>query len=151
MANRTKRTPATEADFLARLSRGYTVTGACGATGIGRRTVYHWRGHDPVFANHWDNAVEAGNDALEDEARNRAVDGVEEPVFYQGKQCGTVLKYSDSLLMFLLKSRRPEKFSERYRVVHIRPEAGQADLSNLSDQELEALNDLIAKAGVAHA
>ena len=49
----------------------------------------------------------------EDEAVRRAHDGVDEPVFYQGKACGVVRKYSDTLLIFLLKGRRPEKYRDR--------------------------------------
>jgi hypothetical protein len=50
---------------------------------------------------------------LEDEAKRRAHDGIDEPVFYQGEKCGVVRKYSDNLLIFMLKARRREKFSER--------------------------------------
>ena len=32
---------------------------------------------------------------------------------YQGSQVGTVRRYSDTLLIFLLKGRRPEKFKDR--------------------------------------
>ncbi len=43
----------------------------------------------------------------------RAVEGVIKPVFHQGKRVGTLRVYSDSLLMFLLRARRPEKFADR--------------------------------------
>jgi hypothetical protein len=42
----------------------------------------------------------------------RAYHGVEEPVFYKGVQCGSVTKYSDRLLMFLLQARNPAKYRE---------------------------------------
>ena len=49
------------------------------------------------------------SEVLIDEATRRAVDGVEEPVdFYKGKAGGTVNRYSDNLLMFLIKAKRPE-------------------------------------------
>ncbi len=51
-----------------------------------------------------------GADALEDEAMRRAIDGVEKPVFRGGEVVGHVRDYSDSMLMFLLKSRKPEVF-----------------------------------------
>ena len=57
--------------------------------------------------------IDIGADALEDEAVRRAVDGVDEQVFYQGKACGVVRKYSDTLLIFLLKGRRPERYRDR--------------------------------------
>jgi hypothetical protein len=34
-------------------------------------------------------------------------------VFYQGQQFATVRKYSDTLLIFLLKGRKPERYRER--------------------------------------
>ncbi len=54
-----------------------------------------------------------GADLLEDEAVRRAKDGVEEPVYQGGKLVGHVQKYSDTLLIFLLKGAKPEKFRER--------------------------------------
>ena len=47
--------------------------------------------------------------------RRRAVEGVEEPVgWYKGEAGGVVRKYSDTLLIFLLKGRKPEMYRERY-------------------------------------
>jgi hypothetical protein len=54
---------------------------------------------------------------LEDEAIRRAVKGVEKPVFYKDKQIGTEIKYSDSLLMFLLKSFDNTRFGDRIDVI----------------------------------
>ena len=51
---------------------------------------------------------EDAHDALESEARRRAVEGVPMPVYYNGKVCGTVRKYSDFLLMFLMKAKMPQ-------------------------------------------
>lgn len=48
--------------------------------------------------------------ALEAEAVRRALSGVEVPVFHQGRECGHTLKHSDTLLMFLLKTLRPERY-----------------------------------------
>ncbi len=78
--------------------------------------AYNWRKGDEAFATAWDEALDAGTDALEDEAVRRAHEGVEEPVFYQGEEVARVRKYSDNLLMFLLKGRRPERFRERTEI-----------------------------------
>ena len=59
-----------------------------------------------------DEATELGTAALEDEAVRRAYHGVEEPVFYKGVQCGSITKYSDKLLIFLLKARDPAKYRD---------------------------------------
>ncbi len=42
--------------------------------------------------------------------------GVLRPVFQGGKHVGDIREYSDTLLQFLLKGERPEKFRERYEV-----------------------------------
>ncbi len=50
---------------------------------------------------------------LEDEAIRRARDGVTIPVFYAGKEVGAIRRPSDTLLMFLLRAHRPERYRER--------------------------------------
>jgi hypothetical protein len=75
--------------------------------------VYKWRAADVELAAAWDDALEAGTDLLEDEALRRAKDGYDEPRFYEGEVCGHVRKYSDTLAIFLLKARRPEKYSDK--------------------------------------
>jgi len=89
------------------------VARACEAAGIGRTTAYEWREADEEFRRRWNKAAEIGAEALEDEAVRRAHEGWEDPVFYQGTQCATVRKYSDTLLIFLLKGRKPERYRER--------------------------------------
>lgn len=121
--SRTDRTPKKRAAFLTSLiETGGNVSRACEAAGIARQRVYEWRSADADFAAAWDEAVEAGTDELEEEARRRAYEGVDEPVFYQGETCGTVRKYSDTLLIFLLKGRRPDKYRDS-----VKHEVGGAD------------------------
>ena len=112
--------PSAERDgiFLAALAEGLSVTAATGRANYVRSVVYVRRAKDQDFAAAWDAALEAGTDALEDEARRRAHDGVEEPVHYKGEVCGTIRRYSDLLLIFLLKARRPDKYRERTSVDH---------------------------------
>ena len=56
-----------------------------------------------------------GGDVLEDEAVRRAKEGVEEPVYQGGKLVGHVQKYSDTLLIFLLKGAKPQKYGDKVR------------------------------------
>ena len=49
---------------------------------------------------------------MEREAARRAYHGVEEPVFHKGEVCGSIRKYSDTLMIFLLKARRPEVYRD---------------------------------------
>ena len=46
---------------------------------------------------------------LELEARRRAYEGVEKPVFHAGEECDFIRQYSDVLMMFLLKAHRPDR------------------------------------------
>jgi len=110
---RTLHEPDKKAKFLAALTEANSIGKAAAAAGIGRRTAYDWRDKDPDFAAAWDVAYEVGTDNLEDEATRRGRDGVDEPVYYQGAVCGTIRRYSDTLLLAQLKARRPDKYRER--------------------------------------
>lgn len=52
-------------------------------------------------------------DKLEAEARRRALEGTEEPVYQGGLLVGTKRVYSDSLMALLLKGRRKKVFADR--------------------------------------
>ena len=106
-------TKVRKTQFLETLSQCANVTEACRRCDIAPGLVYIWRKRDKAFAARWEEAVERGTDALEDEAVRRAFEGHLEPVFHKGVQCGVVRKFSDSLLMFLLRARRPGRFRER--------------------------------------
>ncbi len=110
----TVRTAANRHKFIEALALTANVTAACKLARVGRNVIYEWRKDDPSFKADWDEATELGTDALEDEAVRRAHQGTRKPVHYGGKKVGTVRKYSDTLLIFLLKGRRPEKFRERF-------------------------------------
>lgn len=99
--------------FINELRRGASVSSAANFIAVSRTTVYEHREQNDEFKAEWEDAIEEGTDLLEDEARRRAAEGWDEPVFYKGEQQGTVRKYSDTLLIVLLKARRPEKYRER--------------------------------------
>lgn len=54
-------------------------------------------------------------DALEAEARRRALEGWDEPVFQQGMKVGVKRKYSDVLMIFLMKGAMPDKYADRVK------------------------------------
>ena len=95
MANRTIRTPQKRAKFLEVLAEGWSVQKAAAAAGMGRSAAFAWKREDHEFAAAWEAAYEDGTDHLEDVAQSRA----------EGA--------SDTLLIFLLKGRRPNKYRER--------------------------------------
>ena len=65
---------------------------------------------DERFADAFQRARDAAADLLEDEVRRRGVDGVAQPVYYQGAVVGHVQKYSDCCLLAPLAAYRPERF-----------------------------------------
>lgn len=97
--------------FLAAFAASGNISEACKVAGISRPAVYNARERDAAFAEAWDEAREEAADLLEAEAMRRVRGGVDEPVSYQEKQCAMVRRYSDTLLIFLLKSLRPEKYA----------------------------------------
>jgi hypothetical protein len=123
--------------FLRALADSGIVTIAAKIAGITRARVYQVRKEDPDFAAAWDEAEEQAADALEAEAWRRAVDGVPEPLVSAGKivrdddgQPIAIRRYSDTLLVTLLKARRPERFKDRSVVEH--------DISDRVADRLEA-------------
>jgi hypothetical protein len=106
-------TPDLQQTFLATLAATGNVKASALAAGVHRDTAYALRASEPAFAAAWASALEDATDTLEAEARRRAVDGVGEPIFQGGKYLGEITKYSDTLLLALLKAHRPEKFRDK--------------------------------------
>ena len=71
--------------FLEALRRTGVVVRAADAAGVSTSLAYARRKTDADFSAAWDNAMEDAIDVLESEARRRALDGIEEPVVYQGQ------------------------------------------------------------------
>lgn len=106
---------------LGALRMGFSYDRAAKFAGIARRTIFNLKDRDPDFAAACDEAYEAGTDKLEDEARRRAFEGTDRPIFQGGKLVGHERQYSDRLLELQLKARRPDKYREqRITVVHPR-------------------------------
>jgi hypothetical protein len=122
--------------FLAAFADTGNITASAKLAGIARATHYDWMGSDEKYAKAFAAATEEAADLLELEARRRAVDGVDEPVIHQGQLMGTwvndkgervtettpgakhipltIKKYSDTMLIFLIKGARPQKYRERF-------------------------------------
>ncbi len=115
--------------FLGVLSSGATVTLAARGAGVALSTVYDARKAHPGFAERWDLAEESSTQALEAEARRRALAG------------------SDVLMIFLLKARRPSVYREMHRVELTgkdgEPMRMETLMDPLKDHEKRALRDAI--------
>ncbi|HLH24832.1 MAG TPA: terminase [Chloroflexota bacterium] len=104
--------------FLAAFRRHGNVTRAATAAGVERTTAYKWRESDARFAAQWADAELEATEHLEGAAHDRAVEGVREPVFWHGEEVGYIRKYSDRLLIFLLKARAPQKYRDNVHAEH---------------------------------
>lgn len=105
------------------------------------------RRSDPDFSAQWDEALDTAMDILEDAAHERAVDGVEEPVFHQGAIVGHKLKYSDGLLTTLLKANNPDKYRDNTKLdVNVSGGFGIAVLPSTQKSAIE----WEAKAAIVH-
>ena len=104
-----KRTPkkkgaVKQKSFLAAFAFCGNVTHACRNSKVGRRTHYDWLERDAEYAVAFESAHDEAADNLEEEARRRAMAG------------------SDTLLIFLLKGARPDRYRERHE--HTGPKGG---------------------------
>lgn len=117
--------------FLAQLNLAPNVAAACRAANIDRTTAYSHKQDDPEFSAAWDAALELSLDEAEGELHRRAVLGYEKPVYQGGELVGHLQEYSDTLLIFMLKSRRRPIYGERLAI--------EIDYSNMSDEQLRRL------------
>ncbi len=121
--------------FLECVAEGHTVKTAAKAINVSRTCVYNWRDEDKKFSQGWDDAILDGDDEFEEEARRRAIKGVKEPIVSGGMIIGEKLKFSDTLLMFLMKARRPDLYNPTQKV----DLSGNLALADMTDEQLNAI------------
>lgn len=106
---------------------------------------------DPEFAEQVRAAEEAATARLEEAAMRRAVDGVDRPVYQQGKLVGHEKVYSDHLLMRLLEARDPSRYSPKSKLEmsgsvdhrHVGVMITPADLLHLDDAQRAQLESIL--------
>jgi len=110
--------------FLAAYAECGNITLAAKMAKIDRTQHYRWL-DNPEYAKMFQDAEEQAVEMLEREARRRAIEGLKKKKFDKnGKpvidpETGEQYvehEYSDSLLIFLLKGARPEKYRDRHEV-----------------------------------
>lgn len=104
------------ADFLNAFARIGIIEESCKVVGISSRTVLRERRGNPAFRRQFEEAERAAVGVLERAAFERAVLGTSRPIYQGGRLVGYEQMYSDTLLMFLLRARDPERFRERLSV-----------------------------------
>lgn len=134
--------------FIKELCRTGNVSAACRKAKVSRKHAYETRQLDVDFAEAWAEALIIATEALEEEARRRAYIGVLEPVFYEGKQVAKIRKYSDTLMIFLLKAHRPDKYRENSRVEHVGDGGGAIkieEVNGATDRILSRIDSIASK------
>lgn len=148
--------------FLQTMAKGLSMTAALKAADLTDTTVYRWRKELEGFNERWIAAEEAGTDVLEDELLRRAKDGVKRMKFtakgtpcmvrcdaddpeaeeYQDREGNPIYmkpyseqEYSDTLGIFLLKGRRPQKYRDNHKMEISGPDGGPIVLQALAEIE----------------
>lgn len=129
---------AKQSIFLAAYSVASTVSAAADAARIDRKLHYAWMKEDPTYPERFELAHEEGTQALEAEARRRALQGMRRFKFHKGELIKVPLlddeghpvsdddgkpvmvpyfeeERSDLLLIFLLKASRPEVYRDHFK------------------------------------
>ena len=99
-------------DFIEGLALTGSVHAAAQRVGMSTEGAYQLRRAPEAeeFAAAWAEALDFGVSRLEDLAIDRAINGVEVPVYSYGKLIGRRRVYNDRLLMFILRQRRADRF-----------------------------------------
>lgn len=104
-----------KAGFIEHLRKHGNISAAARSVNVERKAAYDAKQTDLDFAAQWEDAIEEATDALEAEARRRALEGIlVESYDKDGNLRSTRMEYSDTLMIVLLKAHRPEKFKERF-------------------------------------
>ena len=100
--------------FIEALADTGSVEAACRAVNMSTVGAYYLRRQKGAesFRKAWAAALDLGVQRIEDVAMDRALNGVDVPVYSYGQLVGTRTAYNDRLLMFMLRNRSPERFAD---------------------------------------
>lgn len=85
--------------FLDHLSVKGNVRAACKRVSMSREAAYRQRRRDPLFARGWAAAMVQARENGAEVLADRAIDGVEEEIYYRGELVGTRRRYDSRLLL----------------------------------------------------
>jgi len=91
--------PETRVKFLEALARTGNVQASAYYVQLSRQSAYDLRRRDPDFARAWRAALVLARDVAEDALQERAIEGIEEPVYYHGEVVGMRRRYDSRLLL----------------------------------------------------
>ena len=104
--------PEVQRAFIDALADTGSVAAACRMVGRSERSAYALRRHPEgaEFAAAWAAAQGHGVLRLQDAVLDRALNGVEVPVYAYGEFVGTAKKYDNRLAAFILRNHLPEQY-----------------------------------------
>ncbi len=100
--------------FIEALAETGIVEEACRRVGMSRTSADNLR-RRPCgvhFRRAWEAALDYSLYRIEEDAFTRSRRGVARPIFYKGEQVGEWRHYDERLTMFLLRSRRPQRYGK---------------------------------------
>lgn len=92
-------TPARKAQFLALLAETGNVRLTARRCRLSAQSAYVQRRRDRLFARGWASALWLARDHAEQVLADRAIEGVEEEIWYRGERVGTRRRYDSRLLL----------------------------------------------------
>lgn len=128
--------PQRQRAFIEALADSGSVTYAARTVGMSRQACYELRRSPGAenFDRAWEVAIHASSRQLIDIAFDRAINGIEEPLFdKEGQRIACRHRYNDRLLMFLIRAHAPEQYRHAYRDGRDVEEKLPAPLPALSD------------------
>lgn len=109
-----RRRQARQRAFLAAFAKTGSIGLAAKAAKVHRSTHYDWLKEDEDYGAQFESAQDEAVDALEVEARRRAMKGTRRKRFNpKTGEAFFEFEYSDTLLIFLLKANAPAKYRDR--------------------------------------
>ena len=107
-------TPDLQREFVAHLAATGIVTSAARHIGRSMEALYKLRAMPGAegFASAWERAAQLGVNRLEDTALARAIEGSERKIIRNGEVVATERSHNESLVMFFLRNRLPERYSK---------------------------------------
>ena len=129
----TQFTPARQRAFLEHLSQTANVSASAAAVGIDSAQAYKLRRREPEFAAEWRAALVNAYDEIEQELLNRALNGVDRPIVWQGRETGRVSGLDTTLMLRVMGIHREEVRAAR---------AADFDLGAARQRLSERLDDL---------
>jgi hypothetical protein len=100
--------------FIEVLAETGIVEEACRRVGMSRTSADNLRRRPcgAHFRRAWETALDYSLHLSEEDVFARARRGVARPIFYKGEQVGEWRHYDERLTMFLLRSRRPQRYGK---------------------------------------